>query len=93
MLMPFLFYFYEVKKKYHYLSKRKGKYFYTFYHFHSEKSSKGAKSTIYYYDPQSVGIKVQSPQSESTPRRLTLTYNVYVHNVFSYAHILLIRHH
>jgi hypothetical protein len=27
---------------------------------------------MYYYDPQSAGINVQSPQSESTPRRLTL---------------------
>jgi hypothetical protein len=27
---------------------------------------------IYYYDPQSAGINVQSPQSESTPKRLTL---------------------
>ena len=27
---------------------------------------------IYYYDPQSAGITMQSPQSESTPRRLTL---------------------
>ena len=27
---------------------------------------------IYYYDHQSAGINVQSPQSESTPRRLTL---------------------
>ena len=27
---------------------------------------------IYYYEPQSAGINVQSPQSESTPRRLTL---------------------
>jgi hypothetical protein len=36
--------FYEVKKKYHYyFSKRKGKYFYTFNHFYSEKSSKRAK--------------------------------------------------
>ena len=34
--------FYEVKKKY-YFSKRKGKYFYTFNHFYSEKSSKRAK--------------------------------------------------
>ena len=31
--------FYEVKKKYNFL-KRKGKYFYTFNHFYSEKSSK-----------------------------------------------------
>ena len=34
--------FCEVKKKY-YFSKRKGKYFYTFNHFYSEKSSKRAK--------------------------------------------------
>ena len=27
---------------------------------------------IYYYDPQSAVINVQSPQSESIPRRLTL---------------------
>ena len=27
---------------------------------------------IYYYDPQSVGINVQSPQIAITPRRLTL---------------------
>jgi hypothetical protein len=34
--------FYEVNKKY-YCSKRKGKYFYTFNHFYSEKSSRRAK--------------------------------------------------
>ena len=27
---------------------------------------------IYYYEPKTAGINVQSPQSESTPRRLTL---------------------
>ena len=27
---------------------------------------------IYYYDPQSAGMNVQSSQSDSTPRRLTL---------------------
>ena len=36
------------------------------------KKSKIAQ--IYYYDPQSARINVQSPQSESTPRRLTLTF-------------------
>ena len=36
--------------------------FYTFNHFYSEKSSKIAK--IYYYDPQSAGIKVKLPQSD-----------------------------
>ena len=39
------FEFYEVKQKKfcYYFSKRKWKYFYTFYHFYSEKSSKRAK--------------------------------------------------
>ena len=37
------FEFYEVKKKCYYFSKWKWKYFYTFYHFYSEKSSKRAK--------------------------------------------------
>ena len=38
------FEFYEVKKNFCYhFSKRKWKYFYTFYHFYSEKSSKRAK--------------------------------------------------
>ena len=35
--------FYEVKKNHYYFSKRKGKYFYTFNHFYSEKVSKRAK--------------------------------------------------
>jgi hypothetical protein len=39
-----VFEIYEVKNNiYHYVSKRKGKYFYTFNHFYSEKSSKRAK--------------------------------------------------
>ena len=39
------FEFYEAKKNFfgYYFSKRKWKYFYTFYHFYSEKSSKRAK--------------------------------------------------
>jgi hypothetical protein len=35
--------FYDVKKNCYYFSKRKGKYFYTFSHFYSEKFSKIAK--------------------------------------------------
>ena len=63
---------------YYYLSKRKCKYFYTFNHFHSEKSSKKSKiAQIYYYDPQSTGINLQSPQSDSTPWKLTLVSVVY----------------
>ena len=33
---------------------------------------KSKLTQIYYYEPQSAGINVQSPQKESTPRRLTL---------------------
>ena len=29
---------------------------------------------IYYYDPQSAGINLQSPQSDSTPWTLTLSH-------------------
>ena len=32
---------------------------------------------LYYYDPQSAGINVQSPRSESTPRRLTLVVSLF----------------
>ena len=35
--------FHEVKKNHYYFSKRKGKYFYPFNHFYSEKSSERAK--------------------------------------------------
>ena len=40
----------------------------------AKKSSKRANSTnlLLHMTPQSAGINVQSPQSESTPRRLTL---------------------
>ena len=38
---------YEVKKKYYYFSKRKWRYFYTFNHNYTEKSSKRANSTIH----------------------------------------------
>ena len=31
---------------------------------------------IYYYDPQTAGINVQSPQSESTPWKLTLLEHI-----------------
>ena len=59
--------------------KRKGKYFYTFNHFYSEESSEIAQ--IYYYDPQSAGINMESPQSELTSRRLTLGYSLRMRSV------------
>ena len=47
--------------------REKGNTFYTFNTFYSEKSSNLSKiAQIYHYDPQSAGINVQSPQSEST---------------------------
>ncbi len=55
----------------HYFSIRK--YFYTFYSQKSSKRAKEHKSTA--MTPYiSTGIKVQSPQSDSTLRRLTLVY-------------------
>ena len=39
---------------------------------HSFLVKKSKIAQIYNYDPQSAGINVQSPKSESTPRRLTL---------------------
>ena len=38
------------------------------------KKSKIAQ--IYYYDPQSAGINLQSPQSDSTPWTLTLRHTL-----------------
>ena len=59
----------------YYFSKRKWKYFYTFYHFYSENLKVFKKSKIaqiYYCDPESARINLQSPQSDSTPWTLTL---------------------
>ena len=55
MFMPG-FDFYDVKKEYYYyFSKRKGKCSYKI-------------AQIYYYEPQSVRINMQSPQNESTAK-------------------------
>jgi hypothetical protein len=67
--------FYEVKKNWELFLKRKGKYFYNFNQFYSKVFKKSKIAQIYYYDPQSAGINLQSPQSESTPRRLTLGWS------------------
>ena len=39
----------------------------------SLQKQQNSTTTTYYYDPQSAGINVQTPQSESTPKRLTLS--------------------
>ena len=57
--------FYEVKKV---LLFFKQKYFHSFNHFYSEKST----NLQIYYDPQSARMNVQPPQGKSTPRRLAL---------------------
>ena len=61
MFMPGVWILWSKKKYFCYhFSKRKWKYFYTFNHFYSEKSSKKSKiAQIYYYDPQSAGINLQ----------------------------------
>ena len=65
--------FHEVKKNYYYFSKRKWKYFYTLIIFIVKKSK---IAQIYYYEPQSAGINLWSPQSESTPRRLKISWTL-----------------
>ena len=46
------------------------------------KKSKIAQS--YYYDPPSTGMNLQSPQSESTPRRLTLMFSQFLFLFIAY---------
>ena len=65
--------FCEILKKIVFL--KSGKYFYTFNHF-IVKSLQKKIAQIYYYDPQSAGINMQSPQSDLTPWTLTLQVGV-----------------
>ena len=63
--------FYEVKKNTLFF-KKKRRILFHFSSFSYRKVFKQSKiAQIYYYDPQSAGINVQSPQSEPTPKRLT----------------------
>ena len=70
------FEFYEVKEKYFSIifQKENGNTFTLLIIFIVKVFKKSKITQIYYYDPQSAGINVQSPQSESTLRRLTLTF-------------------
>ena len=64
---------YEVKKNFLLFFKKKMEillYFQSFLWWKVFKKSKIAQ--IYYYDPQSAGINLQSPQSDLTPWTLTL---------------------
>ena len=76
MFMPG-FDFYEVKIYVIIFKKEKGNTF-TLLIIFIVKSSKRAKyiAQIYYYESQSARINVQSPQSESTPRSLTLILTI-----------------
>ena len=72
MFMP-VFKFYEVKKKLLLFFKKKMEMLLHFLSFLQWKVFKKSKiAQIYYYEPQSAGITLQSPESETTPRRLTL---------------------
>ena len=66
------FKFYEVKKNVIIVQKEKGNTFTLLIIFIVKSLQKSKIAQIYYYDPQAAGINVQSPQSESTPTRLTL---------------------
>ena len=73
MLMPG-FEYYEVKKKLIILKQENGNTFTILIIFIVKSLQKEQNSTNYYYDPQSTGINLQSPQSDSTPWTLTLTF-------------------
>ena len=63
------------KKKNHYFSKRKWKTFTLLIIFIVKSLQREQNSTNILLWPQSAGVNVQSLQSESTPRRLTLRIN------------------
>ena len=54
--------------------KRISKLFYTFKYFLVKSLQIELLAQIHYYDPQSTGINLQSPQSDLTPWILTLTW-------------------
>merc|ERR1712127_1178695 len=68
------FEFYEVKKKKIVIifQKENGNTFTLFIIFIVKSLQKSKIAQFYYYDPQSAGINLQSPQSDSTPWTLTL---------------------
>ena len=69
------FEFYEVKKKFVIIFQKENRNTFTLLIIFIVKSLQKSKiAQIYYYDPQSAGINMQSSQSESTPRRLTLMW-------------------
>ena len=73
MFMPG-FEFYELKKKKNVIifQKENGNTFPLFIIFLVKSFQKSKIAQIYYYDPTSAGINLQSPQSDSTPWTLTL---------------------
>ena len=67
------FEFYEVKKNLVIFQRENGNTSTLFIIFMVKSLQKKSKiAQIYYYDPQSAGIDLQSPQSDSTPWTLTL---------------------
>ena len=64
--------FSDVKKNIIIFQKEKGNTFPLLIIFIMKSLQKSKIAQIYYYDPQSTGINLQSPQSDSTPWTLTL---------------------
>ena len=64
--------FYEVKKDINFFQKEKVNTFTLMIIFIVKSLQKEQIAQIYCYEPKSARIKVQSPQTELTPRRLTL---------------------
>ena len=68
------FHFYEVKNVP--IHNEKGNTFEFLIIFIVKSLQKSKIAQIYYYDPQSAGINLQSPQSDSTPWTLTLRHTL-----------------
>ena len=76
--------FCEINKNIIIFQKEKGNTFTLLIIFVVKSLQKSKIAQIYYYDPQSAGINLQSPRSDSTPWTLTLQ-NVHTLNlVFAY---------
>ena len=71
-----MFDFYEVKRNIIIFQKEKGNTFTILIIIIVKSLQKEQIAQITYYEPQSARINLQSPQSDSTPRRLTLITTV-----------------
>ena len=70
------------------LQKEKGNTFTLLIIFTVKSLQKEKTAQILYYEGQSAGINLQSPQIESTPRTLTLDFNLQWNTLYSFNHTL-----